>query len=96
VLPHTLPEQVPLGQTLPHAPQLFGSLVVSVQVPLHSVCPVGQPVPPVQVPPVQVCPEAQALPQAPQLFGSVPRLVQVPLQLVWPVPQVLVAVQVPF
>lgn len=43
----------PLGQTLPHSPQLFGSVCVSTQAPLHSVCPDGHwQVVPEQTPPV--------------------------------------------
>jgi len=32
----------PVGQRMPHAPQLFGSKLVSMQMPPHSVLPVGQ------------------------------------------------------
>jgi hypothetical protein len=34
---------LPCGQALPHVPQLFGSVCVSVQAPLQTVPPPGQP-----------------------------------------------------
>jgi hypothetical protein len=69
------------GQALPQAPQLFGSPVMSVQVPKQSVWPEGH----WQVPPLQVAVLGQLLPQVPQLCGSVPVLVQLPEQEVSPV-----------
>src|SRR3954471_9513097 len=40
---HALPEHTFLsGQTVPHPPQLAGSVAVSTQVPAHRLCPVGQ------------------------------------------------------
>lgn len=76
----------PVAQTLPHAPQLFGSVLTSLQ-PLvqHWVCPV-QSGPPlqlaggVQAPVWQVKDGGQTLPQALQFFGSVSMLVQPALQ----------------
>jgi hypothetical protein len=41
---------VPVAQTVPHPPQLFGSLVTSTQVTSQKVCPEGH----WQVPPVQL------------------------------------------
>jgi len=70
----------PAAQTLPHAPQLFASDVVSTHVPLHfvSVAPVWGFVgheldPDTHLPAEQVSPAAalQTLPHAPQLFASV-------------------------
>jgi hypothetical protein len=52
-------------QVLPHAPQLFGSLVVSTQLPVHRV-----PVPHTQVLLWHVAPDGQALPHMPQLLLS--------------------------
>ena len=53
------PSQVdPAAQAFPHAPQLEGSLVESVQVPPHAVQ---------HAPLTQESPSSQALPQAPQL-----------------------------
>jgi hypothetical protein len=46
---------VPVGQTLPHVPQLCGSLLRSVQAPLHMTCAPGQP----HVPSEQVWPPPQ-------------------------------------
>jgi hypothetical protein len=57
-------------------PQLFGSLVVSVQVPLHATWPAGHD--DVQVPFTHVWPEAHAFPQVPQLFASVLVLISQP------------------
>ncbi|GAC1351462.1 MAG: hypothetical protein NVSMB1_04730 [Polyangiales bacterium] len=71
--------QLPVAQTLPHAPQLLGSLRMS----MHEVVPEaspqhffpdGQPVVvhpiAVHVPPAQAWPGPHLLPQAPQLSGS--------------------------
>src|SRR6185437_16977902 len=57
----------PAGQTDPHNPQLFGSLVVSTHLPLQ-IAPVHVEV--VQRPCTQLSPEGQTLPHPPQLFGS--------------------------
>jgi hypothetical protein len=51
----------------PQPPQLAGSVLVSVQLPLHSV---AMPEQAWQLPLTQDWPVAQALPQPPQLFGS--------------------------
>lgn len=55
---------------VPQAPQLFGSVMVFVHVPLHDVCPDPQVAPPEQAPLVQGWPVAHALPQLPQFDGS--------------------------
>ena len=53
----------PGAQTSPHVPQLFGSLCVCVQTPLHTAPPFGQP----HVPPWHVIPlPVHAIPQPPQ------------------------------
>jgi hypothetical protein len=71
----------PAGHTVPQAPQLFGSVAVSVQVPLQLVSPAtGQ----LHPPSAQTSPAAHCTPQRPQLFGSVARSVQVPLQFTSP------------
>jgi hypothetical protein len=62
------------AQTLPHVPQLFRSLLVSVHVPLQAV-PLAHPP---QTPFEQSSPLGQALPQLPQLSGSSPRLASQP------------------
>jgi hypothetical protein len=67
-------------QALPQEPQLVGSLLVSMQVPAHSVCPIGH----AQTPFVQEVPPAQLLPQAPQLEFELFRSTQLPEQLVSP------------
>jgi hypothetical protein len=71
---------MPAPQAMPQPPQLLGSLLVSVHVPLQSVCPDGQPPPPLatQVPLEQVVPEPHTLPQLPQLLGSLARVTQAP------------------
>jgi hypothetical protein len=77
----TLATQVsPEAHALPHAPQLLGSLVVSLHpVEQHCSAPV-QAGPPLQVvahmPPLQTSPGAQETPHLPQLFGSVLTSVQ--------------------
>lgn len=71
----------PGPHTLPHAPQLLGSTLLSVQAPPHTSCPPGH----WHVPPLQVWPVAQAVPQAPQLLASDEVLTHVPLQLFCPV-----------
>jgi hypothetical protein len=77
-LTHDLPD----GQTLPQAPQLFRSIARLTQTPLQLVSPAWQLR--AQVPLEQIWPAGQARPQAPQLPLSVWRLVQMPLQLVRP------------
>lgn len=59
-------------------PQLFGSVMVFVQVPLHDVCPGRHAAAPEQDPLVQGCPVAHALPQLPQLDGSEDGVTQMP------------------
>jgi hypothetical protein len=66
-------------QLLPQLPQLAGSLVVLVQVPLQSTVGGGQGLVS-QAPVTQAWPLGQTLPQAPQLFESVSVSVQFPLQ----------------
>jgi hypothetical protein len=70
-----LPQAVLGGQVFPQAPQLLGSLLVSMQVPLHRVCPLGHVVGQVQgmsthCPPRQIWEFEQTVPQLPQLSGS--------------------------
>src|SRR3954469_22083631 len=82
----------PLGQTVPQAPQLFGSFCRSTQVPPQSVRPVAQAVVVVPPPPLgshslkllQYMPSPQAAPHAPQLLLSLVRSTQVPPQSVSP------------
>ena len=74
---------VPLPQTVPHLPQFFASVFMSVQAPLQAVWPVGQ----VQAPLTQVAPVAQALPQAPQLVVLARMSLQAPPQSPCPVGQ---------
>jgi hypothetical protein len=62
-------QETPGPHERPQLPQLFGSFCVSVQVPLQSVVPVGQP----QRDELQSRPPPQTLPQAPQLNGSLVR-----------------------
>ena len=64
-------------QTVPQAPQLFGSVVVSLQEPLHRMSLAGQHLP------LRQLFVAHAAPQAPQFALSLlVRLVHVPLQFV--------------
>ena len=63
------PQTCPAGQTVPHAPQWFGSDWRSRQVPLQSVVPAPQET--THAPRSQICPMGHTLPQAPQLFRSV-------------------------
>jgi hypothetical protein len=63
---------------MPQRPQFCALVRVSTQVPLHEVCPAGQPPPPMHAPPTQLCPEAQALPQAPQCAVLVVTSTQAP------------------
>jgi hypothetical protein len=76
---HVTVELAGIGQTDPHAPQLFVSFVRLRHTPEQSVCPAAHVS--VHAPPVQTCPVGQALPQRPQWAVSVAVLVQVPLQL---------------
>jgi hypothetical protein len=64
----------PEEQTVPQAPQLFGSLCVFAQTPPHRVCPAAQGT--TQTPAVHVAPGAQATPHAPQLPLSEDSFVQ--------------------
>jgi hypothetical protein len=61
ILMHWPLQQACVVQTLPHAPQLVGSLVVSTQACPHSVWPGGQV--DTHTPPEHCWPSAQALPQ---------------------------------
>jgi len=69
-------QKAPFGpvQTLPHAPQLLGSVAVFTQAPLQRLSP------PVHAhePPLQVCPLRQAMPQPPQFLGSLFVLISQP------------------
>jgi hypothetical protein len=69
-LEHTVPD----GQTIPHAPQLFGSCRRSTHWPLQAVSPVGQLV--THTPDLHASPAAQALPHVPQFAASVDRSMQ--------------------
>src|SRR5688572_19565294 len=74
----------PSGQTLPQAPQLFGSLLRSAHRSTHSTKGSTQPRlawAKEQVPPSQT-PSGQTFPHAPQLFASLERSTQTPPQLV--------------
>ena len=73
---------VPLGQTLPQAPQLALSVWRLAHVVPQLVCPVVQYNP--HVPPAQMYPAGHLWPQVPQLAGSVWILVHAPLQFVSP------------
>ena len=81
----------PDAQTVPQAPQLFGSLLMAVQTPLHVVCPASHP----QAPPEHSCPDGHLLPQAPQLFRSELMSMQVLLHNACPDGHELAAVQTP-
>jgi hypothetical protein len=59
-----------LPHGVPHAEQLFGSLVVSVHCCPHGTWPMGQV--PVQAPEEQTSPDLHAFPHAPQFKGSDP------------------------
>jgi hypothetical protein len=91
-----------VGETPPqavlHAPQFFGSVSVSMHVPLQSVVPVGQP----QAPFTHALPPVQVMPQVPQFLGSdflstqalaqfssgaAHTVAQVPSEQTWPVVQ---------
>jgi hypothetical protein len=67
-------------QTVPHAPQLWKSLLVSTHLPLQFVIPLGQP----HWPAVQTPPVGHADPHAPQFAALVCVSTQAPLQLVVP------------
>jgi hypothetical protein len=83
----------PPPQTTPHPPQLFGSLLVSMQPLGQQVSPVGQAGPPlhmvgiVQTLMTQVSPAGQTTPHPPQFFGSVAVLVHIASQQTSPVAQ---------
>lgn len=64
---HTAPSPIPL----PHAPQWFDDVAMSVQAPLQRTQPLGQEAPPTQVLPLQVCPWPQVKPHPPQFSASV-------------------------
>src|SRR5262249_37695309 len=66
------------GQTFPHAPQLFGSVVSSTHVPLHSVSEGKQ----THEAPLHCRFSEHATPHAPQLRSSADIVVHVPLQFV--------------
>jgi len=73
---HTPALQVSPGtHTLPQIPQLVGSVISVVQVPLQRFSPPGQVPPPpaggAHAPNAQVSPPRQPFPQKPQLAGSV-------------------------
>jgi hypothetical protein len=70
---------------VPQPPQLTGSLLVSVQTLLQSVCPVRQ----AHALPWQIWPVAHGLAHPPQFLASVAVSVQVPRQLVVPAGQLL-------
>ena len=73
------PHRRPSGQTLPQAPQLFGSLERSTQTPPQLVSVSTQAIGgALQIPPSQT-PSGQTVPQAPQLFESLLRSMQKPL-----------------
>jgi len=76
----------PAPQRFPHAPQLFGSLASTAQVPFGHVTP---PVPQTHWPDTHVAPVPQRVPHAPQLFGSLATTAQPPLEhMIAPVPHV--------
>jgi hypothetical protein len=70
------------GHTEPHAPQLFGSCVVSTQTSLHVVSPDGH----AHVPFVQTRPFVHFVPHAPQSSGSDFRSTHAPLHAERPAP----------
>ena len=74
------PHDLPPVQTLPHPPQLMGSVLVSTHAVPHRVS-----VPQLHAPAVQLSPAGQTLPQLPQFFASVPTSTQAPEQFVVPV-----------
>jgi hypothetical protein len=86
-----------------HVPQLSGSVAVTVQIPLHDVSPVAQPLDVPQMPAVHVSPLAHTIPHVPQFAGSVAVSVQPAVHIVsgavhvvvppWHVPLVHVPLQ---
>jgi hypothetical protein len=78
-------QTAPGTQTVPQAPQFWGSVVRSVQAAPHVVNPEAQLV--AHRPPAQTCPGAQGAPQAPQLAASLPMFTHRPLQSVVPTGQ---------
>jgi len=73
---HTpLAQACPVEHTVPHPPQLFGSVFSLTHTPSHEVSPSPQTV--VQVPDVQTCPVEHTTPHPPQLFTSLAKFVQV-------------------
>jgi hypothetical protein len=62
---------------VPHAPQLFESVIVSVQAPPQRLWPIGQGISVEHVPPTHIWSAVQALPQAPQFIASVAVFTQV-------------------
>jgi len=78
----------PEGQTLPHAPQLAGSLARDTQVPPQLTCPVGH----AHWPATHVVPPAHALPHAPQFAPSLPMSTHAPAHDTRPVPQVVLQI----
>ena len=66
----------PAPQVFPQAPQFVGSVLVSEQRPLHTVCPPRH----AHVPPAQIWLPAHAFPQPPQLPASFSGSTQLPLQ----------------
>jgi hypothetical protein len=75
-----------MGQRRPHAPQLAGSVPVSVHWPPQVV----SPAPHTHFPLVQLAPVPHAVPQVPQSKGSLVRSTHAPMQLVSPLPQLVV------
>jgi hypothetical protein len=88
------------GQTLPHAPQLRLSQLVSMHAPPQFVKPGPHSVPPPpsaswQTPPTQFWPGLQTTPHAPQFEGSSETSRQIPSQRTCPPKQPSLPVQVP-
>jgi hypothetical protein len=81
-----LMQLLPRPHRLPHAPQLLGSVLVSLQRLLQ----VARPPPHAQAPAMQLAPVPQTRLHVPQFEGSVCRSVQSPVQLVCPVAQLVV------
>jgi hypothetical protein len=73
---------VPDGQTVAHAPQLFGSLDNVTQAPPQAVWPVGHTE--VQMPLPHTSPDGQAVPHAPQFDGSLVTFTHAPEHIVVP------------
>jgi len=67
-------------QTVPHLPQFFGSLVVSVQLPPQTISPIGQ----AHAALAHNWPIGQAMPHLPQSAGSLARSTHIPAQKVVP------------